>query len=669
MVFKIISVGSIPATLVILLFKFSPRKTQTNKHRKVIFSPKAKTNLSKFRKQYLHSGDFIKSEAFHKGTLSNSYKLNHCFLTNIINTLSLYHNLNKFCSTFSLLVAKGQWTAFTKVTSSPMPFTSPMSTLLPFFTSYNRDFNYKHLASYSKIVHASEPVNLGAPYNFRIRTNVFSSWCLLTIIRGSARLFFTKKVFGTYIVTKDSFFVNDVYFPSPTNIRTFNNLVAFKTTTNFDGFESTIRSGWNTLVPSQLRSKFFADISYGYKNNLHFFVRGKQHFNYNNSLKRVAFLKTLVKYATNQGIQLLKGLVLSKKITYLSFRFCRKWNIQKRYVLNFLIKSSKVIARFSNKKKTFKLLLNRVRYYRQLKAVYNCDFFKTSQSSLFQTKYNFKRIKLYKALRESQAGTNLNNYHNLNFYYNSRNIFSKKLCLLINPFISPLLYKLGYFFNYVTFFKHIKNFSSNLSPCSVSFKKKVVKQIYSARLNYVFRENITPWVYNTLIKFMEFYSGRKIYIDFYSFMNQAIDPHYIVLYKSWMPRFSYYERRLGHRFFLEEALHILHMGFNYQDSKLVSSWLKSIIQRISFWKTRFIFRFIKYLFNNYFQYIFKELGVKGFKIKLKGKISVAGNSRKRCILYRVGKTSHSTHQLKVVHTMDKIVTFTGVMGFQIWIFY
>ena len=175
MVFKIISVGSIPATLVILLFKFSPRKTQTNKHRKVIFSPKAKTNLSKFRKQYLHSGDFIKSEAFHKGTLSNSYKLNHCFLTNIINTLSLYHNLNKFCSTFSLLVAKGQWTAFTKVTSSPMPFTSPMSTLLPFFTSYNRDFNYKHLGSYSEIAHTSEPVNLGAPYNFRIRTNVFSS--------------------------------------------------------------------------------------------------------------------------------------------------------------------------------------------------------------------------------------------------------------------------------------------------------------------------------------------------------------------------------------------------------------------------------------------------------------------------------------------------------------
>jgi hypothetical protein len=229
-------------------------------------------------------------------------------------------------------------------------------------------------------------------------------------------------------------------------------LVAFKTTKGLNGFEPTTRSGWNTLLPSRLHSKFFPNSSYSYKNNLHFAARGKQLFNYNNSLKGVSFLKTLVTYTVNQKTQLLKSLVFSKKITYLSFKFYKKWNIQKRYVLNFLIKSSKVISRFSNKKKTFKLLLNRVYYYRQLKAIYNCDSFKTSQSSLFQTKYNSKRIRLYKALVESQAGTNLNNYRNLNFYYNSRNVFSKKLCLLITPSMSPLLCKLGYFFNYVTFF-------------------------------------------------------------------------------------------------------------------------------------------------------------------------------------------------------------------------
>jgi len=72
---------------------------------------------------------------------------------------------------------------------------------------------------------------------------------------------------------------------------------------------------------------------------------------------------------------------------------------------------------------------------------------------------------------------------------------------------------------------------------------------------------------------------------------------------------------------------------------------------------------------SHFYYIFKELGVKGLKIKLKGKISVAGNSRKRTILYRIGKTSNSEVSLKTDYTKTNIHTFTGVMGFHVWIFY
>lgn len=67
--------------------------------------------------------------------------------------------------------------------------------------------------------------------------------------------------------------------------------------------------------------------------------------------------------------------------------------------------------------------------------------------------------------------------------------------------------------------------------------------------------------------------------------------------------------------------------------------------------------------------MFKSLNVKGVKIKLKGKISVGGNSRKRTILFRCGKGSYSTVNLRVLYTSDTIDTFTGIMGFQLWIFY
>jgi hypothetical protein len=45
---------------------------------------------------------------------------------------------------------------------------------------------------------------------------------------------------------------------------------------------------------------------------------------------------------------------------------------------------------------------------------------------------------------------------------------------------------------------------------------------------------------------------------------------------------AYYERKLGHRFFLEEAIHILHIGFVLRDASLITHWLKFIILRISF---------------------------------------------------------------------------------------
>jgi len=72
---------------------------------------------------------------------------------------------------------------------------------------------------------------------------------------------------------------------------------------------------------------------------------------------------------------------------------------------------------------------------------------------------------------------------------------------------------------------------------------------------------------------------------------------------------------------------------------------------------------------NFYSQIFVKLGIKGFRIKLKGKISAAGNSRKRLILYRVGQTSHSTLKLRVLSEFDTVITFTGVMGLTVSIFY
>ena len=211
-------------------------------------------------------------------------------------------------------------------------------------------------------------------------------------------------------------------------------------------------------------------------------------------------------------------------------------------------------------------------------------------------------------------------------------------------------------------------YTTNLTPHK-SFNKQFSKKVLNSFANRLFREDLIPLYQNTLIRFIEFCTGKKAMFQFYPFVNQHVEKDYMVRYKKWLPRMSFYERRLGHRFFLEESLHIMHLSFSLRDPKIIASWLRAIILRISFWKTRSIFRFLKYLFHNYFIHVFDDIRIKGLKIRLKGKISAAGNSRKRTILYRVGKTSHSEVNLRVVKDFSLINTFTGVMGFQVYLFY
>jgi len=246
---------------------------------------------------------------------------------------------------------------------------------------------------------------------------------------------------------------------------------------------------------------------------------------------------------------------------------------------------------------------------------------------------------------------------------------------LYSPFFlkinAPLLSTNPSFFRQqlIYYLSNTKAGVTNLVPV-VQLKKYFIKRISSFSHLTHFRENlVTTWTYNFFIRFLEYCTGKKILLQTSSFINHCVPTEFAAIFKKWVPRMGFYEKRLGHKFFFEESLHILYLGFVLRDARLLNSWLKSLIQRISFWKTRLIFRFLKYLFQNYFTYLFPKLGIKGFKIKLKGKISAAGNSRKRTILYRKGQTSHSTVDIRVAHELGTINTFTGALGLQVWIFY
>ena len=62
---------------------------------------------------------------------------------------------------------------------------------------------------------------------------------------------------------------------------------------------------------------------------------------------------------------------------------------------------------------------------------------------------------------------------------------------------------------------------------------------------------------------------------------------------------------------------------------------------------------------------FVDLGMRGIKIQLKGKISVAGNARTRTLFFAYGETSQSQFDHKVAYDLSFVETFTGIMGFKV----
>ena len=675
MVFKIISVGSIPAILDILLFSLMKNSSNTNNKppKPITLTKQIRPTISPFlrrRRGLLSKGSLSLVTGVSESEVQNTYSTNetlrransffHKITTPWLYYIFLLKEQSNINQTWNKLVLDSHAKVFfNNANTQDLLLEKPVinaywKTPLPISSVDNRGFldQRNNVSFYSDNTQylVSNKDNL---------INVFASITYMRSVNYIFQLSFVKKLLGIYLINADYFNSTPTYFPSVEHVKTFQNVFFDKITNTFH------LHGFFKKPLLSNNQKLFLWKSHNI-NAVELSIFPKTHkFNTNLSVVTLQskLLRLFMLLLSNYSTIALKYHV--KKINKLFSKFFRNNRYKKRYIFTQFNRLSLFRRKYIQNRKKYKLVTKRLQVVNDIVGIYN-NFHKESTTGLYQHQEKYitlKDIQIDKTVVAFKS-------RSLCFLQTTKMLISKKIFFFSNmgffPFTTKLLY---YFFKNETLKVQLKNYTTNLVPESCHFNKKISKYMHSARLNYTFRENVTSWVFNTLIRFMEFYSGRRISIELYSFMDQSIDLNYLVFYKSWLPRFSYYERRLGHRFFLEESLHILHMGFTYQDSKLISSWLKSLILRISFWKTRFIFRFLKYLFNNYFQYIFPEIGVKGFKVKLKGKISVAGNSRKRCILYRVGKTSHATIGLKVVHTADTIVTFTGVMGFQIWIFY
>ena len=210
--------------------------------------------------------------------------------------------------------------------------------------------------------------------------------------------------------------------------------------------------------------------------------------------------------------------------------------------------------------------------------------------------------------------------------------------------------------------------TSNLWPVS-TFSYVIRRRLLKTFTNRQFSPEMTMWVYYNLVRFMEHYSGRKVYLQFNPFAENSLTFHDLSRCYLWESRLRTFQRLLGAKIFVGESLRILYLALKSHDPKFLGNWIKEMLYRLSFWKSRLLFRYLKYVMKHFYYPCSEEIGFRGLKLTLRGKISVAGNARTRTLFYAIGDTSNAKMNNRVLSYFTTVNSFTGVMGFTLLFYF
>lgn len=371
-------------------------------------------------------------------------------------------------------------------------------------------------------------------------------------------------------------------------------------------------------------------------------------------------------------------------ITDSFFRLTRSTKFINLY--DFFLNSRKSII-FINKVSKYNCNLNSI-----LSFNFGKDLTNNTKASIdnISTNYNFIREQgdLFFITNSNLSHSSFKNKLNFfsNFYY-----FWNKIDLILIFFFKPFLFKS--FLNLNSFYLNcnldstLNSFREPFNSYSNSFffynntiVKELTNLIPNQNFQYLIKKTVikifdfdkfssltTPFYYQTLVRFLEFCSGRNVCIRFNPFLNNSLTAEERMRCFLWSQRVKYFRKVLGPKLFLNESIQIMYLALRDKDPYLLSNWMVTTMYKISFWKYKTFLRYIKYVLRYFFWSVFSELGVKGIKFQLKGKISVAGNARTRTAFHYVGFTSHATFNNKILYNLSLVRSFTGVMGLKLWI--
>lgn len=202
-------------------------------------------------------------------------------------------------------------------------------------------------------------------------------------------------------------------------------------------------------------------------------------------------------------------------------------------------------------------------------------------------------------------------------------------------------------------------FYRNFYICTILFRKVKYNSLLSLRCSHFYNKYV--------LKYLEFYFKSKVSISFlpYCFYKKKCKRVRRALNVCLFPVLKNFNRL----FFFNDFISVLSITFLQRNIFIFVRWLMRFMKKIRIkLHKRFLF-LLKLYFTRLFKLYSKGLKYKGFKLQIKGKISVAGSSKKRIFKMSQGLCSLTTKNSRVSYYNNIIRTYTGALGIKAFLFY
>ena len=252
------------------------------------------------------------------------------------------------------------------------------------------------------------------------------------------------------------------------------------------------------------------------------------------------------------------------------------------------------------------------------------------------------------------------NYNTLNFFFN--NFFFNNF--FFNNFFFNNFFFNNFFFNNF-FFNNLNNYNFSYFlfyyyiNFSLSFNLKIFLNIYKINLFFI-KYFIIKYIYFFLYNKKIIFNLNK---NNFKFIDLSI--YYFLIFSKFKKFFFLKEINIH----IKSFIFFLFFFLFSKDIILFKNYIKYCLEIINLKKHKRFFYNLKIFFNLIFNILSFQLSILGLYIKVKGKIGIGGNLKKRKFLYKWGNFSFTKKCQKLNYFKDNIKTYSGVLGLQIYITY